>query len=79
VRLFGVYLQLVAVETQKNVGSKECNALVTVDERVVHDERLEKGCCHPGEIFVITGPGTVQSTFQQAGIAHSHQSSKAFK
>jgi len=78
-RLFGVYLQLVAVQTQKNVGGKERNAFVTVDERVVHDERLEKGCCHPGEILVITSPGAVQSAFQQAEIAHSRQSSKAFK
>ena len=78
-RLFGVYFQLVTVETQKNVGGKERNAFVTVDKRMVHDERFEKGCCHTGEIFVITGPGTVQGAFQQAEIAHSCQPPKAFQ
>jgi hypothetical protein len=37
----GIHLQLVTIKTQEHIGREECDALVSVDEGVVDDERLE--------------------------------------
>ena len=37
-RIISIYLQFVTVHAQEHIGRKECNAFITVNERVVHDE-----------------------------------------
>ena len=68
-RFLSVYLKLVTVQAQENVGGKEGNAFITVNEGVVHDEGLEQRCGHFGKISVVAGAGTIQCAFQKAGIA----------
>jgi hypothetical protein len=36
--LIRVHLQLVTIEAQEHIGREECDAFVSVDEGVVHDE-----------------------------------------
>ena len=64
VGLVGINLKLVTVQAQEHVSREERDAFVSVDERVVHDERFEQRGRHLGEIGVVAGPGAVQGAFQ---------------
>ena len=58
----GVHFQLVAIQAQEHVGRRKGHALVSVDERAVHDQGLNQRRCHFGEIGVVTRAGPVRST-----------------
>ena len=74
-----VYLQSVTVQAQEYVGREEGNTFVPVDERVVHEKRLEQRGRHLGEVGVVTGLRAVQGAFQQAVITNTWWTSKPFQ
>ena len=59
-----IHLKPVTVEPEKHVCCKECNALVSIDKGVVHDQRLEQRSGHLNEIGVVTGLRSIKRTFQ---------------
>ena len=59
-----IHLKLVTVQAQEHVGGKERNTLVSVDERVIHDERLKQRGSHFGEISIVAGLRAVQGALQ---------------
>ena len=77
--LLCVHLKLVTVQAQEHVGREECDALVSIDEGVVHDERFEQRCCHLSKVRVIAGAGSIQCAFQKTVIAYAFRSAEAFQ
>jgi hypothetical protein len=57
------------VQAQKNVRREEGNALVAIDKRVVHQQRLEEGSSHLGELGVVARSRPMDRALQEAEIS----------
>jgi len=76
VRVIGVDFHSPAIQSEEHVGREECNTLVSIDERVVHEQRFEKGCRHRREVFVIACLRPKEGTLQEPQIPNSPRTSE---
>ena len=76
VPLVGVYDDLETIHAQKNVRRKEADALVPVDERVIHEERLEQRGRHTREVRIVPGLGAKEGALQESDVPDATRSTE---
>ena len=72
------HVEFVAIQAKKNVRGEKRDALVSVDEGVIHDEGFKQGCAHFREVFVIPGLRSEQRAIQQAKISNAGLTAESF-
>lgn len=77
VGFIGIHFHPPVIQSEEDVGREERDALVSVDEGMIHQERFEQRRRHRGNVVVIAGLRSEEGAFEETAILQSRRSSES--
>ena len=74
----GFHLKLPAIQSKEDVGCKESDPFIPIDERMIHEKGLKKRRGHFREVLIIAGSRAVKGAFEKTKVADSCGPSEPF-